>query len=506
MCLWSAYHRTTAPACCHSSAVVPSYWTSLEAFIFRYNRYLLGYVVGIILSLLAVGLTYYIPVLNRIPWTIAFLSIAAVAWVGGQAPTLVAALIMTCGIYGLVLVPAHPDLFDSGASTQAIVFDLVAILIASLLSQRNRAISSVEASEMHYRSVTETASDVVITIDSDSRILSINPAVKEVFGYDPAELIGEQMPILMPERYREAHRHGLARFLMTQVRHIPWTGVQLPGRRKDGEEIPLEISFGSYTSEGQKRFTGFIRDVSERRAAEAAILKSEKLAAVGRLASSIAHEINNPLEAITNLLYLCRGSGEITEIQTYLETAEREVRRISIIANQTLQFHKLPSTPETVRCEELVNGSLSMYQGRLVNASISAEQRHRADRLPFVVEGEIRQVLNNLLSNAIDALPPRGGRILVRSRDATEWKNESVGVVLTVADMGTGMSPQTLEKLFDAFFTTKGLGGTGLGLWISNQLVERNEGKLRVRSSQKIGGSGTVFTLFLPCLENPQAV
>jgi PAS domain S-box-containing protein len=473
-----------------------------EVSITRFNRYLLSYGAAILLSSLAVALTYYIPVFGRIPWTLSFLSIATVAWMGGGAPTLVAALITTCGIYGLVLAPAHPTLFDPVALTQAIAFDLGALLITSLLIQRNRAISSLEASEMHYRSVTETASDVVITIDSDSCILSINPAVKEVFGYEPGELIGEQMPILMPEEFRAAHKDGIARYLIAGARHIPWTGIQLPGRRKDGEEIPLEISFGSYTAGGEKRFTGFIRDISDRREAEAALLKSEKLAAVGRLASSIAHEINNPLEAITNLLYLCQGSEEVKQIQMYLEIAEREVRRISVIANQTLQFHKQSSTPEIVQCQGLVDGSLALYQGRLVNASISVEQRHRAERLPICVEGEIRQVLNNLLGNAIDALPARGGRLLIRTRDATDWKNRRQGVILTIADTGTGMSSQTQRKLFEAFFTTKGIGGTGLGLWISYQLVGRNEGKLRVRSSQRHDRSGTVFTLFLPCLEN----
>ncbi len=416
----------------------------MEASISRFNRYFLDFGASLILSSLAVGFTYYISLFTRIPWTLSFLAVAMVAWIGGVAPSLLAALIMTCAIYGLILAPAHHNFYDPAALIQTIAFDLVAFLIASLLSQRNRARSSVEASEMHYRSVTETASDVVITIDSASRILSINPAVKDIFGYEPGELIGEQMPILM-------------------------------------------------------RFTGFIRDVSDRRETEAALLKSEKLAAVGRLASSIAHEINNPLEAITNLIYLCRGSRDITEIQSYLETAEREVRRISVIANQTLQFHRQSSTPEAVTCNGLVNGCLSLYQGRLLNARISVEQRHRADRLPICIEGEIRQVLNNLLGNAIDALPDQGGRILIRARNATEWKDRRIGVVLTIADTGTGMSPETREKLFDAFFTTKGIGGTGLGLWISGQLVERNQGKLRVRSSQRYGRSGTVFTLFLPC-------
>lgn len=422
----------------------------------------LGYGSGFLLALLAVGLTYYVSLFTEIPWTLSFFAVALVAWIGGVLPALLVLLLTTVGIYALVLVPASRSSRDPKSLAQTLAFDLTALMISYLVTQRNRAVSALATSEMHYRSVTETASDVVITIDSKSRILAINPAVKAVFGYEPSELIGEEMLILLPEKYRAAHKVGITRYLGTGVRHTSWTGIQLPGLRKDGEEVPLEISFGSYKADSEQRFTGFIRDISDRRKTEAALIQNEKLAAVGRLASSIAHEINNPLEAITNLLYLSDGSTNLAEIKDYLKTADREVRRISVIANQTLQFHRQSKTPVPVRCEELLSGSLALYQGRLVNAHIHIEKRQRVNRSALCIEGEIRQVLNNLIGNAIDALPQQGGKILMRSRDGTDWKSGRAGVVLTIADTGGGMSPETQSKVFEAFFSTKGLGGAGL--------------------------------------------
>lgn len=138
-----------------------------------------------------------------------------------------------------------------------------------------------------------------------------------------------------------------------------------------------------------------------------------------------------------------------------------------------------------------------MLQGRLVNNHIDVQKRKRAGQPVQCFGGEIRQVLSNLISNAIDSIPT-GGRLLVRSREATDWETGAKGLILTVADTGTGMSREVEGKIFTAFYTTKGIGGTGLGLWISKEIVDRHRGKLRVRSSQKTGGSGTVFTLFLP--------
>ncbi|RRA48090.1 PAS domain-containing protein [Acidipila sp. EB88] len=245
------------------------------------------------------------------------------------------------------------------------------------------------------------------------------------------------------------------------------------------------------------RLIGISMDVTERKLSEAALLQSEKLAAVGRLASSIAHEINNPLESVTNLLYLLRTMTNDVQ-REYVEIAERELRRVSVITNQTLRFHKQSTNPSTASCSELIDSALSVYQGKLVNSNIAVEQRKRPDFPILCMDGEIRQVLSNLIGNAIDAMHPLGGRLLLRSRKATDWRTGRQGMRIVVADTGPGMSASTAERVFEAFYTTKGIGGTGLGLWISKEIIDRHRGRLMVRTSQQPLRNGTIFALFLP--------
>ena len=461
------------------------------------QRSISGFGFAVILTPLAVWSTLHFAAFRSIPWTLSYLVIAFVAEAGGAAPVLLSCAIASVGVYGLVLAPGQRHFYDQTAGIQTATFIVTAFFISYLVRQRRIALSSLQASELHYRNVTETASDVIVTIDENSHILSINPSVKATFGYEPEELLGREMVILMPERFRGSHSGGIARYLATGQRHIPWNGVQLPGLRKDGEEIPLEISFAAHSANGKTIFTGFIRDVSERHRTQAALIQSEKLAAVGRLASSIAHEINNPLESVTNLLYLSRGSEELATILGYLELAEQELRRVSVIANQTLLFHKQSTSAVLVKCDELVSGSLVLYQGKLANRSVAVEQRHRASREAYCIPGEIRQVLNNLVGNSIDAMP-EGGRIFARSRNTRDWRSGRTGIAITVADTGTGLSSKVQSRMYEPFFSTKGSGGSGLGLWICSQLIARNGGTLQVKSSQKAGHSGTVFVLFLP--------
>lgn len=242
-------------------------------------------------------------------------------------------------------------------------------------------------------------------------------------------------------------------------------------------------------------------EITLQKKAEAALMQSEKLAAVGRLAASIAHEINNPLESVTNLLYLARATQNIEEAHHYLDLAERELRRASVITNQTLRFHRQSTGPREMRCDELLESVLVIYQGRFVNSRIAVEQQTLATRGVLCFDGEVRQVLSNLVSNAIDAMHPLGGRLLVRSREGTDWASGRQGLVMTIADTGPGMLPAVAARVFEPFYTTKGIGGTGLGLWISKDIVERHGGHLRMRTSRGdcvSGKSGTVFTVFLP--------
>ena len=235
------------------------------------------------------------------------------------------------------------------------------------------------------------------------------------------------------------------------------------------------------------------RDLTDEKRGEAALVRSEKLAAVVRLAASIAHEINNPLAAVTNLVYLALGHQNLPEVQELLEHADRELRRVSRVTTQTLRFHKQASKAQFLSTESLFESVLVSYEGRLRNSNIQVETRGFSKKEVECFEGDIRQVLANIIGNAVDAMP-RGGRLVIRSRVSTEWSSGRAGLMMTVADTGSGMSDEARTRLFEPFFTTKGIGGTGLGLWISAGIMERHGGGIRLRSSRK----GTVVALFLP--------
>jgi signal transduction histidine kinase len=238
-------------------------------------------------------------------------------------------------------------------------------------------------------------------------------------------------------------------------------------------------------------------DVTDRKKAHDTLLQTEKLAAVGRLASSIAHEINNPLAAITNLIYLAQSTTDDPVTQGFLSSADVELRRVAAITNQTLRFHRQSTGPTTCMAEDLIAGTLQIYRGRLANSQIEVSRRDRALHPILCYDGEIRQVLSNLVGNAIDSMN-RGGQLLIRSREGTNWKSDTKGVILTFADTGTGMNRATLAKIFEPFFTTKSSSGTGLGLWVSQDIVKRHRGSIGVRTSQRRSHTGTVFNVFLP--------
>ncbi len=270
-------------------------------------------------------------------------------------------------------------------------------------------------------------------------------------------------------------------------------------RPTDGE-IRWIRSVGRIIQEqnGPLRMAAIVEDITDRKRTEAALLRTEKLAAVGRLAASIAHEINNPLEAITNLLYLARTSEDLDRSREYLAFAEAELHRASAITSQTLRFHKQSTRPMEVTSDDLIDNALGILRSRIMNAGVTIDRRYSARRPVMCFDGEIRQVVSNLLINAVDAMHPAGGHLLLRSREGRDHATGRAGLILTIADTGSGMSRETLTKIFEPFFTTKGAAGTGLGLWISKEIMERHRGYLHVRSSRRPDRSGTVFTLFLP--------
>ena len=171
---------------------------------------------------------------------------------------------------------------------------------------------------------------------------------------------------------------------------------------------------------------------------------------------------------------------------------------MSAITNQTLRFHRQTTGPCATSCDSLIGEALLIYQGRLINSNITVEKRKRARRPVVCSDGEIRQVISNLISNAIDAMSSAGGRLLLRGSEATEHRSGKKMLVITIADTGVGMSPETARRAFEPFFTTKGMSGTGLGLWISKEILARHGGTIALRTSQTPGASGTVIRVSLP--------
>jgi signal transduction histidine kinase len=247
-----------------------------------------------------------------------------------------------------------------------------------------------------------------------------------------------------------------------------------------------------------------IRDqIEQYKRAEEALRRSEKLAVAGRLASSIAHEINNPLASVTNLLYLMQSTDSMDELQGYLKTAEHELARVSEITTNTLQFYRQTSRPGPVLLTEILDSALKLYYPRLTSAGIEVEKRF--DTVPPVcgMSGELRQVFSNLVGNALDAMRS-GGRLLLRAHDTVDYRNGMArGVRITIADTGLGIPGEVRAKIFEPFVTTKGDTGTGLGLWISAEIVQKHGGRIRLRSrGSRAAASGTAFSIFFPCDNN----
>lgn len=243
-----------------------------------------------------------------------------------------------------------------------------------------------------------------------------------------------------------------------------------------------------------------VRDFVRRQAAsEEALRRTEKLAVAGRLAASIAHEINNPLTAVTNLLFLVRSGRDLAEVKHYAAQAEEELRRVTEIANHTLRFHRSSRGPELVDVGQLLDSAVVLFKAKLRNQGIQVKVECDKDCRATCVLGEIRQVLVNLIANAVDAMP-RGGGLLVRGSIKPHPVNSAPGVWVTVADHGEGISAKARAKLFEPFFTTKGNTGTGLGLWLTKDIIERHKGFLHARNHRK--PHGAIFSFWIP--EKPE--
>jgi signal transduction histidine kinase len=305
-------------------------------------------------------------------------------------------------------------------------------------------------------------------------------------------MIGRPITTIIPPELQEDEQ----RILKTIGRGEGVEHFETVRLTKGGERIDVSLTI-SPVKDDAGRVIGAsktARDITQQKKTEQALRTTERLASVGRMAATVAHEINNPLEAMTNLVYLAKGSAALNDVQGFLDGIEEELNRISHITKQTLGFYRETIAPSAVRVGEMLNPLISVLGRRARNNRIEIRPEIRQDPEIYAVAGEIRQLIANLLSNSIDAVDSGG---LIRIRIAANGQHPT-GIRITIADSGLGIPPSARSKLFEPFFTTKKDVGTGLGLWVCKNIVQKHHGSIRVKSSTTPERSWTVFSVFLP--------
>jgi len=380
-------------------------------------------------------------------------------------------------------------------------------LLEKMLEQRTQELADVNLqllrevferkhAERRLASIIEYAMDGVITVDEHRNILIFNAAAEKMFGRSASDVIGKSLDHLFPERYRDDNCNLILSFTElgeSAARSV----VLLVGLRSDDVEFPIEATISHVETAGETLYTIILRDVSRRKQTEDALIRSEKLASVGRVAAMIAHEINNPLSAIHNVLFLL-GSESITPTaREYLKVAETEVKRAAQIAQNTLGLSRQSVLPQKFSLCEALDGVLVLLGHRLHAKNVTLTKRCPGDLEIVAVAGEVRQVLWNMLTNALDAVSYRG-HIEVRVSKCGRLNGRAdFGARITVADDGVGITRDALDHILEPFFTTKD-NGTGLGLWVSSEIVKKHTGSLKVRSSTHPARHGTIFSVHIP--------
>lgn len=499
-----------------------------------------------------------------------------------------------------------------------------AATIARDVTERRKAEEALKANQERLRGIVESAMDAIITVDKKQRIVVFNAAAQQIFLCPASEALGQPLDKFIPAKYRNVHRQHINNFGSTGVTsRSMYSPGNLLGLRADGEEFPIEATISTVELGGERLYSVILRDITERKRAEAALQLSEerfraahamanvsafdwnfetgdvawftklpalrdlapdekfdtwmklthpedkprlaaaiqrllkegsaeietrvvrpdgqfvwlstwgklyrnedgkrhclgvsmditqrkrgeealrrveKLATAGQLGATIAHELNNPLEAVTNLIYLVRKNKSLDEkARKQLEYVDQELARMAHMTRRTLGFYRDTSAPVEVDLAELMDDVLALYERPMESKRIKIQKEYLTHAEVTVFPGEMRKVFSNLIANAIDAVSS-GGHITVRMKNARNWRNpDQFGVRTTVADSGHGIKPADVSVIFEAFYTTKKETGTGLGLWLSKDIVHKHGGSIALRSSTRNDRNcRTAFSVFIP--------
>jgi PAS domain S-box-containing protein len=376
------------------------------------------------------------------------------------------------------------------------VFTILVLRTAAVMNSIDEAQEAAQQRAMalseELTALIEASPVGIVRFRQDRTVSSWSAAAERMLGWKAEEIIGKPLPVAQDSSHDWSELVGKLSAGASLV-HIETKQV-----REDGSVMDALVSgapIRNAAGESQE-FIGIIADSTELKLAKEALIRTEKLSAAGRLAASIAHEINNPLEAVTNLLYLARSAPERT--QDFLAMADEELARVTHLTKQTLGFYRDSGAPGPVDLSLLIEGVLNIYQSKLKTKQLMVMKDFAVTERINTVAGELRQVLSNLLANAVDASRNQG-KIMIRTKLA-QGRDGAAGVRITVADTGSGIEPAYRSKIWEPFFTTKKDIGTGLGLWVSKQIMEKHAGSIRFKSNSK----GTVFVIFLPLVQAEQ--
>jgi signal transduction histidine kinase len=358
--------------------------------------------------------------------------------------------------------------------------------LAHMISQNGYnslvAVSS-QQSLAHLASFPELNPNPIFETDLEGRITYLNPSASKRFP-NLGEMGAGHTLLTGWSSILASFKEGVERSIVREV-------------EADGSVFQQEIH---YLPE-RATIRSYFVDITAHKRAEQALIRSEKLASVGRMAATVAHEINNPLEAVANCIYIAATNPKLPpEVKEQLEIADRELKQLSDLTRRTLGFYRENAKPSMVDIRTLVGEVLGLYGSKFKSKDIRLSVKHDdCCAQVLAVAGEIRQVISNLLVNAVDASNLKGS---VNIRVSRVSLNDSIYIRVTVADTGTGIPASIRSRIFEPFFTTKEKIGTGLGLWVSQQIIEKHEGRIRVRSAE---GKGTIFCVFLPVLQAEHA-
>jgi len=454
---------------------------------------LVSYGIATLAVWVALSLWTFSPLLHRHPFALFLAAVLFTARFLGFGPAVFASLLSAACLDFFVLSPVFSfGVEQSMDAERIVVFVALSVFAGSMARQKSLAESRADRLSREWAAIFEYSCDAIFSATPEGIITSWNRAAEQLYGYTSQEAVGSPVTMLAPpERAREVDRNR--QILNSGGQVSPY---QTERMRKDGSRWPVLLTISPLRDAGGRIVgaSAIARDMSTEKLSQEALRRSDKLATTGQMAATIAHEINNPLEAVSNLLYLARNDS--SNAPGYLTMAEQEISRIGHIAQQTLGFVKETQLPEPVNPAAIMDEILQLYARNLENRKIQVMRRYRDAGPVHGFGGELRQLFANLIVNAADAMTG-AGTLRVRVAAGRAWSSGRYGVRVTVADNGAGIPRDTLARIFEPFYTTKD-SGTGLGLWVSNGIVRKHGGTIRVRSRVEGSHTGTVFSIFLP--------